>query len=99
MNIVAVSFDMAKAVEVFIQKARRFFYSVMLLGHRCPQCGGRLLMVAESRCQCTRCSGECDPTVQFERCLECGGVPGRDIKSRFLFDGLVFNAEYFISNG
>jgi hypothetical protein len=107
MNIVAVSFDMAKAVEVFIQKAKRFFYSVMLLGHRCPQCGGRLLMVAESRCQCTRCSGECDPTVLFERCLDCGGIPvlrvrryqcgscGRDIKSKFLFDGLVFNAEYF----
>jgi len=45
MNIRSLAFGMAEAVETFIQKARRFFYS--------------------------------------------------DIQSRFLFDGLVFNPEYF----
>jgi len=107
MNIVAVSFDLARAMEVFIEKAKRFFYSVMLLGHRCPECHGPLTMVTEGRCQCRGCGNKWDPTVQFERCLECGGAPvlrvrryqcavcGNDIRSKFLFDGLVFNAEYF----
>ena len=34
MNIITLAFDMTKAVEVFMEKAHRFFYSVMLLGHR-----------------------------------------------------------------
>ncbi|HCO92487.1 MAG TPA: hypothetical protein DIU00_00810 [Phycisphaerales bacterium] len=40
MNIITPAFDMAKAVEVFMQKAKRFFYSVILFGHRCPKCTG-----------------------------------------------------------
>jgi len=107
MNIITIAFDMAKTVEFFIQKAKRFFYSVMLLGHRCPKCHGSLIMVTESRCRCTACGLEFDPTVEFERCLNCGGVPvlrvrryqcrkcHSDIRSKFLFDGLVFDAIYF----
>jgi hypothetical protein len=107
MNIIAIAFDMAKAVEIFVEKAKRFFHSVMLLGHRCPKCHGSLVMVAEGKCKCATCGLEFDPTVQFERCLNCGGKPvlrvrrcqckkcHSDIKSKFLFDGLIFNAEYF----
>ncbi len=107
MNIISIAFEMAKNVEIFIQKAKRFFYSVMLLGHRCPKCNGSLMMVTESKCRCITCNFEFDPTVQFERCLNCGGVPvlrmrryqcskcHSDIRSKFLFDGLVFDAIYF----
>jgi hypothetical protein len=107
MNIIAVAFDMAKAVEIFIQKAKIFFYRVMLLGHRCPTCQGSLIMVTEGKCRCTVCGLEFDPTVEFERCLNCSGVPvlrirryqcskcHTDIKSKFLFDGLIFNVDYF----
>ena len=107
MNIIAMAFDMAKAAGLFVEKAKKFFHSVMLLGHRCPKCHGSLVMVTEGKCRCTACGLEFDPTVQFERCLNCGGVPvlhvrkyqcrncGGEIKSKFLFDGLIFNADYF----
>jgi len=64
-------------------------------------------MITEGRCKCTLCGLECDPTITFQRCSACGGAPvlrirryqcrdcGDDITSRFLFDGLVFNTEYF----
>ncbi|MFC1795279.1 hypothetical protein ACFL3Q_17050, partial [Planctomycetota bacterium] len=101
MNIITLAFDMTKAVEVFMQKAKRFFYSAMLFGHRCSKCNGSLIMAREGKCQCVSCRKEFDPTVAFQRCPECGGVPvlhvrryqckncGGDIQSRFLFDGLA----------
>jgi len=107
MDIRALVLDMAQAVEVFIEKARRFFYSAMLLAHQCPECTGLLVMIAEGRCRCMSCGTELDPTVAFQRCSECAGVPvlrirryqcrdcGRDIMSMFLFDGLVFDRDYF----
>jgi len=107
MNIRSVAFDMAQTVELFIQKAKAFFYSVILLGLRCPKCNGSLVMAGEGKCRCVSCEKELDPTIAFQRCSECGGIPalrvrryqckncGRDIQSRFLFDGLVFNPEYF----
>ena len=99
MNIRKLAYEMAEAVEAFLQKARRFFYSVMLIGDRCPECSGSLVMVSEGRCRCVSCGKEFDPTVTFQRCSKCGGVPvlrvsryqcrdcGSDIRSRFLFDG------------
>jgi len=107
MNIITLAFDMAKAVESFVEKAKKFFYSVMLFGHRCPKCNGLLIMVPEGRCKCVSCGNEFDPTVTFQRCSACGGTPilrlrryqcnkcHSDIRSKFLFDGLMFNAEYF----
>ena len=98
---------MAKAVEGFVEKAKKFFYSVMLLGRRCPECNGSLIMEPEGRCKCTSCGHEFDPTVTFQRCSACGGTPilrvrryqcskcHSDIRSKFLFDGVIFNAEYF----
>ena len=87
--------------------ARAFYYEVMLSGQSCPRCGGGLVMAAEGRCRCTGCGAEFDPTVEFQRCSSCDGVPRirarhyecsrcrAVIASRFLFDGLVFDAAYF----
>jgi len=107
MNIVTLALEMTEAVEAFMEKARRFFYSVMLLGHRCPKCNGSLAMVAEGKCRCNSRGACLDPTVAFQRYSACGGIPvlrvrryecrdcGTDIRSIFLFDGLVFDGEYF----
>ncbi|MFC1761158.1 hypothetical protein ACFL6U_03660 [Planctomycetota bacterium] len=107
MNIRALAFDMADAVESFKQKAKRFFYQVMLLAYRCPKCNGSLVMLAESQVKCASCNNVFDPTIAFQRCSNCGGVPElqvrhyrcrnckADIQSRFLFDGFVFNTDYF----
>jgi hypothetical protein len=107
MNIRTLALEMAEAVEAFMQKARMFFYSVMLIGHRCPSCNGSLTMESEADCRCVSCGKDLDPTATFQRCSACGGIPvlrvrryqctdcGGDIQSRFLFDGLVFDAEYF----
>jgi len=107
MNIRQLAFEMAETVEAFLQKARRFFHSVMLIGQRCPKCNGSLTMVSEGTCRCVLCGKEFDPTVTFQRCSDCGGVPvlrvrryqcrdcGGDIISKFLFDGLVFDPDYF----
>ena len=107
MNIIKLAFGMSAAVEKFLTKAKRFYYLVMLFGFRCPKCNGSLAMIAEGRCRCNKCSYEFDPTVVFQRCLKCGGTAilrvrryqckdcGEEITSRFLFDGLIFNAEYF----
>ena len=107
MNIIQLAFNMADAVGLFVQKAKRFFYHVMLFGYRCPKCNGSLAMIAEGVCKCDSCELEFDPTVQFQRCSNCGGKPvlkvrrysckgcGSDIRSKFLFDGLVFDRKYF----
>lgn len=95
------------ATQHLVEQVRQFYYWVMLLGHRCPKCGQSLTMVSEGRCRCGACGYELDPTVAFQRCPGCGGVPklrirryqcrqcGRDMVSRFLFDGLVFDRNYF----
>jgi len=107
MNIRSLAIDMANAVGVFVEKAKGFFYSVMLFGHRCLSCNGSLIMASEGKCRCVSCGNLFDPTVAFQRCSECGGVPvtkvrryecrncGGDIQSKFLFDGLAFDADYF----
>lgn len=107
MNIITLAFDIGTAVEKFLIKARRFYYLVMLFGYRCPKCNASLTMVKEGRCMCDACRYEFDPTVTLQTCSKCGGVPvmkvrryqcrqcGGDINSAFLFDGIVFNAEYF----
>jgi hypothetical protein len=107
MDIISLAFDMTAAVQKFVEKARRFYYWVMLLGYRCPKCNGSLIMVAEGKCRCNHCGDESDPTVTFQRCPVCGGTPvlrvrryqcrncGGDIASMFLFDGTAFDADYF----
>lgn len=107
MDIIKYAFDMALAVDRFMKKARSFFYVVMLVGHSCPKCRGALVMVEEGKCRCRSCCHEFDPTVEFQKCSNCDGVPelnvrryscrdcGEEITSRFLFQGIVYDAEYF----
>ena len=107
MNIIREAFGLTHAVAAYVKQARRFFYEVMLFDHACPKCQGSLAMIQEGRCRCTSCAHTFDPTIEFQRCLECGGAPkleirryrcsqcGEVISSRFLFDGLVFDAAYF----
>ena len=107
MNIISMAFRVTEAVTVYTDRVRRFYYEVMLLGYGCPRCGSSLTMAVEGRCQCRGCAYEFDPTIVFQRCSECGGVPkleirryrcrqcGQNVVSRFLFDGLVFDAAYF----
>jgi predicted RNA-binding Zn-ribbon protein involved in translation (DUF1610 family) len=64
-------------------------------------------MVSKGKRRCVSCGRQLDPTRAFQRCPVCDGVPvlrvrryecrdyGGDIESRFLFDGLAFDAEYF----
>jgi len=107
MDIVKLAFKLADVVTIFSKRARKLYFAVMLLGNVCPRCNGRLTMTAESMCRCGSCGHEFDPTPAFQRCQACGGAPelhvrryqcndcGADIASRFVFDGLVFDAEYF----
>jgi DNA-directed RNA polymerase subunit RPC12/RpoP len=97
----------AAGVARYAAMARAFFYAVVLSGYRCAQCGGELGMAGEGNCSCTACGWSLDPTATFQRCAGCGGelelrirryrckTCGADVASRFLFDGLVFDAEYF----
>jgi hypothetical protein len=107
INIIERAFCMIEAVERFVGHARKFFYTVMLSEQTCPQCGGMLAMIGESRCRCENCRHEFDPTVAYQRCSICGGVPilhirryhckacGSEINSRFVFDTLPYDAAYF----
>ena len=107
MNIIKLAFDIQAAVQNFFGKARRFYYLVMLFGHRCQKCNSALTMVAEGMCRCNSCEVEFDPTVEFQRCSKCGGVPVLRVRryyckeckveviSKFLFDTLPFEREYF----
>ncbi len=106
-DLVEAAFRLSEATKEFVERARRFYYAVALSGHACPACGDQLEMTGESRCSCRSCANELDPTEAFQRCNDCGGLPrlrvrryvcqdcGRDVQSRFVFDGLVFDANYY----
>ncbi len=107
MDIIRQAFRLIEVVMSFAGRARKLYYAVVLLGHSCPACGGRLAMAGEGLCRCRSCGHEFDPTIAFQRCSACGGKPvlrvrryqcqqcGCDVVSRFGFDGLVFDGEYF----
>jgi len=107
MNMIDLAYRLLGRTRQYVKHARQFFYELALADHACPQCAGQLAMVGEGRCRCTACGQACDPTVTFQRCSTCGGQPelrircyrcrecGQEIASQFLFDGLVFDPEYF----
>ena len=107
MDIIKQAFRLLEVVTGFTGRARKLYYAVVLLGHSCPRCGGRLAMVGEGICRCQHCRHGLDPTVAFQRCVRCDAKValsvrryrcrhcGSDVTSRFLFDGLVFDADYF----
>jgi hypothetical protein len=106
-EIVRRAFELVVAMEQFVAHARAFYYEVMLCGLACRQCGGSLSMIGEGRCRCMTCAAVFDPTVAFQRCAACEGRVGLRIcryrclrcgavvRSRFVFDANVYNAEYF----
>ena len=106
-QIIEQAFGLVQAVAAFAKRARLFFYAVVIAEHRCPQCEGRLSMYGEAWCVCRSCGQAFDPTVAFQTCMYCGGrlrlrvrryecaKCGTEVASRFLFDGLAFDADYF----
>ena len=86
MDMIRLAFDMTAADQEFVEKIRRFYYWVILMGYRCPKCNGPLTMVAEGRCKCQRCRNELDPTVTFQRCSVCGGAPVLRVR-RYICEG------------
>jgi len=107
MNIIKMALGLTESVQRLMERVRRFYYAVVLSRHDCPHCFGKLEMTTEGRCWCVRCERQFDPTIAFQRCSACDGKPelrvrryvcdrcGQEIRSRFLFDGLVFDAAYF----
>jgi rubredoxin len=107
MDIIRQAFRLMEVITGFAGRVRKLYYAVVLLGHSCPKCGDRLIMIDEGQCQCRSCGHEFDPTIAFQQCSICSGKPvlrvrryqcrqcGADVASRFFFDGLVFNKEYF----
>ena len=106
-EIILRAYELAQAVEAFVGHARDFYYEVMLSGSACPRCEGELRMLRESHCRCVSCGSAFDPTVAFQRCPGCEGrvrlrmcryrcvCCGADVRSRFVFDARVYDAEYF----
>jgi len=93
-------------LQAFKEQVREFYFEVLLSAYVCPECGGSLRMVGDSRCMCD--AGHVfDPTIAFQRseccdarivrrvlhyeCTACRSVT----RSRFLFDERVFDKEYF----
>lgn len=90
------------------EHARSYFYRLVLEGLSCPRCHqSNLIMLREGRFRCQDCGQAGDPTLKFQRCPTCDGRPalalrryfcrncGGEVVSRFLFDGVVYNPEYF----
>jgi hypothetical protein len=106
-RIIERAFGLVRAVAAYAARVRAFFYAVVLSDRFCLDCGGSLVMEVEGRCRCRSCGSAFDPTVAYQRCPACGGSPrlrvrryacslcGAEVVSRFLFDGLVFDSEYF----
>ena len=90
----------------FKERAREYYFEVMLSAHQCPACGGRLRMTGQSRCACS-CGNILDPTLAFQKSSCCGARLIRKtfhyacskchktVPSRFLFDERLFDRAYF----
>jgi len=94
-------------VSRYRQLARDFYFRVLLSGLRCPQCGtGGLCMGGDGLARCA--TGHVfDASLEFEQsgccCARlvkrrfhyyCGSC-WNTVRSKFLFDGRVFDREYF----
>lgn len=106
-ELIEMGFQLVDRTTQFVARVRLFYYQVALSSHRCTACDGALAMIADSRARCGNCHIEVDPTVVFQRCGDCGGplrlrirryqcaACGADASSRYVFDGLIFDREYF----
>lgn len=97
-----------QAVGVLRGETRDYFYRLALHGLLCPWCQSpNLFMLREGRFRCQDCGQASDPTIKFQRCPTCDGRPalafrryhcqqcGEEITSRFLYDGIVYDPDYF----
>ena len=106
-NIEAWTRALTDAVEELKQRVRLFFYEIVLSGQACPCCRGALRMARDGECQCEQCGYRFDPTLALQRCAICGGklkLEGRqyrcsdcgsEVESRYRFDPIRFDSEYF----
>jgi hypothetical protein len=93
-------------VTHFKEKARSFYFEVILSQYQCPVCGGTLRMIGQSQCSCS-CGNSFDPTLAFQKSTCCGvrlvkktfhyvcSRCNESVSSRFLFDERVFDRKYF----
>jgi len=93
-------------VTHFKERVKEFYFRVLLSQHECPECGGDLHMVGQSKCVCV-CGNLFDPTLMFQRspCCEARLVRKtfhyacsrchQTVPSKFLFDERLFDAAYF----
>jgi hypothetical protein len=93
-------------VKSFKERARQFYFEVILSSVKCPVCGGRLQMSGTNECTCS-CGKVLDPTLTFQNssCCEVKLVRKtfhyvcscchKTVPSRFLFDEKIFDKEYF----
>jgi len=100
--------QIAEQIEELRRKTRELYFAVVLFRRPCPHCGSTALrMLRDSWCTCKSCGNELDPTLAFGTCGDCGGALIRKrchywcescrhpVRSRFCFDGRVFDAAYF----
>ncbi|MFN3166402.1 MAG: hypothetical protein ACE37H_04985 [Phycisphaeraceae bacterium] len=96
------------AVGTLRNETRDYFYRLVLHGLACPKCQGHnLIMLREGRFRCQDCGQAGDPTITFQRCPTCDVKPalalrryhcrecGEEIISRFLYEGVVYDPDYF----
>jgi hypothetical protein len=88
------------------QRAKEFYFRVILSAVSCPECGGQLQMSGQSQCICT-CGHTLDPTTEFQKSSCCGTKLiqktfhyactkcHRSVPSRFIFNERVFDGAYF----
>ena len=88
------------------ERAKKFYFHVVLGNFRCPNCGGKLQMTGVSRCSCKN-GHTLDPTLVFQKSSCCSARLVRKTfhyvcsccnktnPSRFLFDERVFDQAYF----
>ncbi len=94
-------------IALFRTHAKTFYCEVVLSVHPCPHCGGQLTTTGISQAACLGCGAQTDPTVAFQRSACCDASPvrkrthyacakcGRVVPSRFLFDEMIHNSDYF----
>ncbi len=93
-------------IESYKERAKEFYFQVMLSNYACPTCGRGITMSGQSECTCQ--GGHVfDPTVAFQTSPCCQAPLVRKtfhyscstchktVPSRFIFDERLFDAEYF----
>ena len=87
-------------------RAKRFYFHVLLSQYNCPNCSGELTMADQNQCLCS-CGNIFDPTLAFQKSACCGAQLirrtfhyacsrcKRTNSSRFIFDERIFDRQYF----